>query len=93
LKKLVLPLLLAAAVGAPVAARCATVDASLIPDGTYVVKVEKVLDNSHLLVLMQNGVETTITAKNPTVDFSKVKANDTIKLSLIKGQVPVYLIQ
>lgn len=93
MKKLVVPFALALAIAAPTAVLAATVDASLIPDGTYTVKVEKVLDNSHLLVLMQNGVETTITAKSTSVDFSKVKANDTIKLSLIRGQVPVFLIQ
>ena len=82
----------AAATVAPVATLAATVDPTLIPDGTYVVKVEKVQDAQHLLVVMQNGVETTLIARS-SIDFNKVKANDTIKISLIKGIVPVYAIQ
>jgi hypothetical protein len=75
----------------PIAASAALVDPSLVPDGTYVCKVEKVQDAQHLLVMMQNGVETTLIAQG--VDFSKVKANDTIKVSLVKGKVPLYVIQ
>jgi hypothetical protein len=75
----------------PIAAPAALVDPSLVPDGTYVCKVEKVQDAQHLLVMMQNGVETTLIAQG--IDFSKVKANDTIKVSLVKGKVPVYVIQ
>lgn len=70
----------------------AAVDASLIPDGTYVAKVEKVNDAQHVTILMENGVETTVTAAN-SVDFGKVTPNSTIKLSLIKGKVPVFLVQ
>ena len=91
MKKLAATMLFAAAV-APVASFAATVDPGLIPDGTYVVKVEKVQDAQHILVVMQNGVETTLTARS-NIDFSKVKANDTIKISLIKGIVPVYVVQ
>lgn len=68
-----------------------TIDASLIPDGTYTVKVEKVVDPKHILVLMDNGAQTTLTAGRPTVDFSKIGANDKIKLSISKGEVLVYL--
>jgi hypothetical protein len=76
---------------APVAAMAAnTIDASLIPDGTYTVKVEKVLDSKHVLVVMDNGAETTLPAGRESVDFSKVKQSDSIKLSLIKGSVMVY---
>ena len=82
----------AAATVAPIATLASTVDPTLIPDGTYVVKVEKVQDAQHLLVVMQNGVETTLVARS-SIDFNKVKANDTIKISLIKGIVPVYAIQ
>ncbi len=67
-----------------------TIDSSLIPDGTYTVKVEKVLDAKHVLVTMDNGAETTLGAGRDTVDFSKVKPSDQIKLSLIKGNVMVY---
>jgi hypothetical protein len=92
LKKLAAALLFAAAALAPVASFAATVDPGLIPDGTYVVKVEKVQDAQHVLVVMQNGVETTLTARS-NIDFNKVKANDVIKVSLIKGIVPVYAVQ
>lgn len=77
---------------APAAALAATVSASLIPDGTYVVKVEKVQDPQHITVAMNNGMETTLSATG-SVSFSKVKANDTIKVSLIKGKVPVFAVQ
>jgi hypothetical protein len=92
LKKLVATLLFAAAAVAPVASFAATVDSGMIPDGTYVVKVEKVEDAQHVLVLMQNGIETTLTARSSN-DFARVKANDTLKISLIKGIVPVFVVQ
>jgi len=75
----------------PIAASAALVDPALVPDGTYVCKVEKVQDAQHLLVMMQNGVETTLIAQG--VDFGKVKPNQTLKISLVKGKVPVYVIQ
>lgn len=76
----------------PSLATAATIDASLIPDGTYVVKVEKIEDAQHATVLMDNGAETTLTAIG-SADFSKIKANATIKVSVIKGKVPVYAVQ
>ena len=90
-----LPLLALLAVAAAPAAALAgsTVDPSLIPDGTYTATVEKMIDNKHLLVKMNNGMETTLTTDRPNVDFGKVKTNDNIKLSLIKGQVAVYQVQ
>ena len=83
-------MLFAIAAAAPVVSFAATVDSGLIPDGTYVVKVEKVQDAQHVLVVMQHGVETTLTARS---SFNGVKANDTLKVSLIKGIVPVYAVQ
>ena len=78
---------------APLAASAAPVDASLIPDGTYIVKVEAVLkDGKHMVVRMNNGMESMLTAKG-AVDFSKIKSNDTIKVSLVQGKVPVYTVQ
>jgi hypothetical protein len=68
-----------------------TIDASLIPDGTYTVRVDQLLDNKHIKVTMNNGAETTLAAGRDTVDFGKVKAGDQVKLSLIKGEVMVYL--
>jgi hypothetical protein len=75
----------------PVIASAALIDPSLVPDGTYIAKVEKVVDQTHLLVAMQNGVETTFTPY--TGAFNNVKANDTIKVSLIQGKVRVYALQ
>ncbi len=91
MKKLVL-LAFAAALAIPVAAPAASMDASLIPDGTYTCKVEKVSDAQHVTVVMNNGIETTLVATG-SVSFSKVKANDTIKVSVLKGKVPVYAVQ
>ena len=81
-----------AALAAPTAVLANTIDASLVPDGTYVVKVEKVQDAQHMTVRMDNGVETTLAAKG-SVDFNKVKANDTVQLSVVQGKVPVYRIK
>ena len=67
----------------------AAMDASIIPDGTYVVKVEKVQDAKHALVMMQNGIETVLVAQG-SVDFTKISAPATIKISLINGKVPVF---
>jgi ABC-type Fe2+-enterobactin transport system substrate-binding protein len=85
-------LALIAAIAAPATASAATIDASLIPDGTYNATVEKVADAKHMTVKMENGVETTLTTNRPNVDFSKAKPNDQIKLSLIKGMVAVYMV-
>jgi hypothetical protein len=76
----------------PSFAFAAAVDSTLVPDGTYVVKVEKVEDAQHALVMMDNGVETTLVAQG-TVNFSSFKPNDTVKISLIKGKVPVFKVQ
>lgn len=86
-------LALLTAIAAPAAALAAnTVDATLIPDGTYNATVEKVVDGKHITIKMDNGVETTVTTNRANVDFSKVKANDQIKMSLIKGMVAVYVV-
>jgi hypothetical protein len=74
----------------PLGVQAATVDATTIPDGTYTVKVEKLIDAKHIQVVLDNGSETTLTAGRSTVDFSKVQPNDQLKLSLIKGTVMVY---
>ncbi len=87
----ILSLGLVAALAIPAAALAGTIDATLIPDATYTVKVQKVVDAKHILVLMDNGSETTLYAGRPTVDFSKVAAGDSLKLSTSKGAVLVYL--
>lgn len=70
-------------------APAAVVDSNMIPDGQYVVKVERVEDSHHMLVLMSNGVETVLTARGD-VDFSKLKPNDSVRIALVKGVVPVF---
>lgn len=82
----------AAAVVAPLSASATAVDATLVPDGTYIAKVEKVQDSQHATVLMQNGVETELVTQG-SADFSKVKAGETIKITLIRGRVPVLAVQ
>ncbi|MDP9023931.1 MAG: hypothetical protein M3N13_00965 [Candidatus Eremiobacteraeota bacterium] len=68
-----------------------SIDASLIPDGTYTVKVEKVVDSKHIQVTMDNGAQTTLPGGRDSVDFGKIKAGDQVKLSVIKGAVMVYM--
>lgn len=80
-----------AALAVPASALAANVDASLIPDGTYTVKVEKIVDAKHIQVAMDNGTQTTLSAGRDSVDFTKIKPADQVKLSLIKGTVMVYL--
>ena len=92
MRKTFFVLALAAAIAAPISATANTVDASLVPDGTYVVKVEKVMDAQHMTVRMDNGIETTLAAKG-SVDFLKVKNNDTVQISVVQGKVPVYKIK
>jgi len=76
----------------PAAAGAASVAATSIPDGTDTVKVVKVIDAKHLDVILSNGgPETTVAAGRSYVDFSKVQPNDQLKLSLISGNVMVYL--
>ena len=77
---------------APAVTMANTVDATLIPDGTYTVKVEKVIDPQHMAVKMDNGIETTLSAK-AGVNFGKIKDNDTVKISVISGKVPLYQVQ
>jgi translation initiation factor IF-1 len=62
-----------------------------IPNGTYTGKVVKVVDAKHVDVVLDNGQEATLPAGRPYVDFSKIQANDQIKLSLIGGNVMVFL--
>ncbi|HEX3671061.1 MAG TPA: hypothetical protein VHT92_05085 [Candidatus Cybelea sp.] len=75
----------------PTAALAATVASTSIPDGTYTVTVLQVVDAKHVDVKMDNGQESTLSAGRPSVDFSKIHTNDQIKLSLIGGNVMVYL--
>jgi hypothetical protein len=90
-KFVIAALLFAAPAALPVTSFAAVVDPSLIPDGTYMVKVEKLIDPMHLLVMMDNGVETTLASK--IRPFDNVKVNDTLRISLIKGLVPIFRVQ
>ncbi len=93
MRKIVFLLTLIAAFAAPAVGSAAnTVDASLIPDGTYNATVEKVVDDKHITVKMDNGVEATLTTNRSNVDFGKVKPNSQIKMSVIKGMVAVYMV-
>jgi hypothetical protein len=75
------------AVALPVASLATMVDASLIPDGTYGVTVEKVVDTSHITVAMVGGIESTLSAATGSVHFDQVKSNDKIRVSVLKGKI------
>ena len=90
-KKLSLAVLFLAAFVIPASALAANIDASMIPDGTYTVKIDKLVDAKHIQVTMDNGADTTLAAGRDSVDFGKCKPGDQLKLSLIKGAVMVYL--
>jgi len=75
----------------PVAATAAIVASTAIANGTYTVKVVKVVDAKHVDVVLDSGQEATLPAGRPYVDFSKVQANDQVKLSLIDGNVMVFV--
>ena len=74
----------------PLAARAVTVAAAAIPNGTYTVKVVKVVDPKHIDVTLDNGQEAVLPSGRAYVDFSKVQPNDQIELSLIDGNVMVF---
>ena len=74
----------------PIASLAAMVDASLIPDGTYLVKVEKVVDASHIQVaLVHSGLESTLGATG-SANFGSIKPNDMLKIAVVKGQIPSF---
>jgi hypothetical protein len=75
----------------PVATCAATVAATSIPNGTYTVKVLKIVDAKHIDVVLDNGQEATLSSGRSYVDFSKVQPNDQLKLSLIGGNVMVFV--
>jgi len=68
----------------------AMIDAALIPDGPYNATVQRVVDNKHLVVRLDNDVVTTVASGRPEVTFSAVKPNDVLKLTLAKGMVVLY---
>lgn len=74
---------------APLCARAAMVDPASFPDGTYTATVERVVDAKHVQVVI-DGKEATFAAGRDSVNFTTIKSNDQIKVSLIKGQIVVY---
>jgi hypothetical protein len=83
--------LVAAAAQPAIVTNGKTMDASLLPDGTYAVRVVKVIDARHVLVVLNNGVKTKLAAGRATVDFSAVHVGDDLKLSTLKGAGLIYL--
>ncbi|HVA37483.1 MAG TPA: hypothetical protein VNJ51_07700 [Candidatus Dormibacteraeota bacterium] len=69
----------------------ATVDPSQIPDGTYTVTVEKVVDPQHVLVVMPGDMKTELAAVRASISFAKVKSGDSLKISTGKGKILVFL--
>ncbi|MGR4065158.1 MAG: hypothetical protein ACLQPV_06890 [Vulcanimicrobiaceae bacterium] len=62
-----------------------------IAPGTYTVRVINVVDAKHVLVAMDDGAKATLAAGRPNVDFTKLQANDSIKVSINNGAVLVFL--
>jgi hypothetical protein len=62
----------------------ALVDPSLIPDGDYKVTIEKVVDNKHIVVRMDNGIESEIPAAK-TLTFDGAAAAKSAHLFIYKG--------
>lgn len=76
--------LLAACFAAPASA--ALVDSSLIPDGDYVVAVERIVDTKHVIVKMDNGVESEIGAA-ATLSFDLSAHVRRMKIFVYKGLI------
>ncbi|HUY11489.1 MAG TPA: hypothetical protein VMV73_04415 [Candidatus Dormibacteraeota bacterium] len=72
---------------APAIASATVVSAKLVPDGSYLVRVEAVKDAKHALVMLPNGVETVLSATG-SVTFENVKANQSLRVSIVKGKTP-----
>lgn len=66
--------------------RAALVDPSLIPDGDYKVTIERVLDDKHILVRMENGIESRLSAAK-TLTFDGAAASKAARIFIYKGTV------
>ncbi len=75
-----------AAFMAPIAANASLVDPALIPDGEYKVTIEKVVDSKHIVVKMDNGIESEVPAAK-TLTFDGATASKTARLFIYKGVV------
>lgn len=71
---------------APVAANASLVDPTLIPDGEYKVTIEKVVDSKHIVVKMDNGIESEVPAAK-TLTFDGAAAAKNARVFIYKGVV------
>ena len=67
-------------------ALAAFVDPSLIPDGDYMVSVEKIPDAKHIVVRMDNGVESELPAAK-SMSFDPKYGSGKAKIFVYKGTV------
>lgn len=67
-----------------------TLDPSMLPDTTYRVVVDRVIDSKHIAVTLSTGVRTLLTAGRPNMDFSHIHPGDSVMLSTEKGTVLVF---
>ena len=67
-----------------------TLDPSMLPDTTYRVVVNRVIDSTHIAVTLSTGVRTLLTAGRPNMDFSHIRPGDSVMLSTEKGTVLVF---
>lgn len=65
------------------------VNPSLIPDGDYVVTIERIVDSKHIIVRMDNGIESQIPAA-ATVSFDAGSHMKHAKIFVYKGLVITY---
>ena len=72
---------------AVVQAAPSTIDAALIPDGTYSVQVVMVIDARDAVVKLDNGLKTALRTTNEKIALDKLSPGQTIKVSLVKGVV------
>lgn len=79
-------MIVAATLSLLLAAAGSLVDPSLIPDGDYAVVVERVVDAKHIVVKMDNGIESQIPAA-ATVTFDTGIRMKHAKIFVYKGVV------
>ena len=63
------------------------INPTLIPDGTYTVHVDTVVDAKNIVVTLNNGLETALSTNRDNISFDKIAANDNVKVTLSKGIV------
>ncbi|GAC1356145.1 MAG: hypothetical protein NVSMB31_16740 [Vulcanimicrobiaceae bacterium] len=64
------------------------VSATLIPDGMYSVKVEKVKSRTAMAIEMENGLHVDVqAAAHTSVSFDGVPKNGRLKIMIVEGQV------